>query len=295
MRSYPAKLLLFGEHLLLTGAPALAVPISRYSATWAYAQADTEKNARLLAFAQSPHLTEVPGMAAATFRADLEKGLFLQSNIPTGYGLGSSGALCAAIYDTYCREKTSHLPTLKAHLASMECFFHGSSSGIDPLTSYLNRPVRIDQKTAVSLPEANTWAEPPVVFLLDSTLPRLTGPLVQWFLARSSEADFAAQLGEELLPAHLNMVAGWLQADPQKFWPALRQVSAFQLTHMPPMIPPTVREAWIESLHQSAYSLKICGAGGGGFVLGFAQNRASLAALEQQFNCIFPFLPSPVA
>ena len=30
------------------------------------------------------------------FQRDLDAGLFFQSDIPTGYGLGSSGALCAS-------------------------------------------------------------------------------------------------------------------------------------------------------------------------------------------------------
>lgn len=277
MRHYPAKLLLFGEHILLTGAPALAVSVPAFSGWWGWSDAVIGKQKRLLEFAESEALASVQGLDVQAFQHDLAQGLVLESNIPTGYGLGSSGALCAAIYDRYCREKTEDLAALKADFARMESFFHGNSSGIDPLTSYLAQPVLIENKTEVSLAAPQPWTEPPVVFLLDSTLPRQTGPLVQWFLAKTRDAAFLEKLQAELLPAHHAMLHGWLSADPETFWPALRQVSTFQLEQMPPMIPPTVREVWTQSLEQKDFSLKICGAGGGGYVLGFARNAAALS------------------
>ena len=276
MRHYPAKLLLFGEHILLNGAPALAVPVPAFSGWWGWSDAVIGKQKRLLEFAQSEALASVQGLDVQAFQHDLEQGLVLESNIPTGYGLGSSGALCAAIYDRYCREKTEDLAALKADFARMESFFHGNSSGIDPLTSYVAQPMLIENKTEVSLAAPQAWTEPPVVFLLDSTLPRQTAPLVQWFLAKTHDAVFREKMQAELLPAHHAMLHGWLHADPEIFWPALRRVSTFQLEQMPPMIPPTVREAWTESLEQEDFSLKICGAGGGGYVLGFARNEATL-------------------
>lgn len=188
MHRYPAKLLLFGEHILLTGAPALAVPVPAFAGHWSWSESMVGKQKRLLEFAQSDTLKFVRGLDVQRFQQDLSQGLFLDSNIPTGYGLGSSGALCAAIYDRYCTEKTTDLDVLKSIFAQMEGFFHGSSSGIDPLTSYLAQPVLIENKTEVQLAVTQSWAEPPTVFLLDSTLPRQTGPLVQWFLGKTHDA-----------------------------------------------------------------------------------------------------------
>ena len=37
--------------------------------------------------------------------ADLEKGMYFDSSIPMGYGVGSSGAIVAAIYDRYADHK----------------------------------------------------------------------------------------------------------------------------------------------------------------------------------------------
>lgn len=289
MRHYPAKLLLFGEHILLTGAPALAVPVPAFCGWWSWSEEAVGKQKRLLEFARSAVLASVQTLDVQAFQHDLGRGLLLESNIPTGYGLGSSGALCAAIYDRYCREKTEGLAALKADLARMEGFFHGNSSGIDPLTSYVAQPVLIERQTEVCLAAPQSWAEPPVVFLLDSALPRQTEPLVQWFLGKTRDAAFFEKLQAELLPAHHAMLHGWLGAVPEMFWPALRRVSAWQMEHLPPMIPPTVREVWMQSLEQESFSLKICGAGGGGYVLGFAQKKEDVAALERAFRVVFPF------
>src|SRR5690242_20746449 len=41
----------------------------------------------------------------AALENDLNKGLYFDSSIPQGFGVGSSGALVAAIYDQYCKNK----------------------------------------------------------------------------------------------------------------------------------------------------------------------------------------------
>jgi mevalonate kinase len=247
-------------------------------------------------FARSLRDLAAEKMDAEAFERDLAAGLFFDSDIPIGYGLGSSGALCAAVYDRYCRSKTSNLADLKAILGRMESFFHGASSGIDPLTSYLAQPLLIRAKTQVTRADLRPWrANAPIVFLLDSQTPRRTGPLVEWFLAQSERADFRAKMEATLLPAHETMLGAWVAADAAAFWPNLRRVSAFQWSHFEPMIPPKVRDFWAESLENEGVTFKICGAGGGGFVLGFARERAAAEALRERWPIVFPFDSIPDA
>ena len=66
---------------------------------------------------------------------EAENTLTIDSNIPIGYGLGSSGAVTACIYERYA-VKTTKQETTRTRLAQMESFFHGKSSGIDPWVSY---------------------------------------------------------------------------------------------------------------------------------------------------------------
>lgn len=56
-------------------------------------------------------------------RSEVDLGLNFESNIPVGYGLGSSGALVAAIYDDFFTEKASEFSELKRDLADLESFF----------------------------------------------------------------------------------------------------------------------------------------------------------------------------
>ena len=71
---------------------------------------------------------------------------FFKSNIPQGYGLGSSGALVAAFYDRYAKKKI-----LKNIFSEMESYFHGESSGVDPLNCYLGSPILIKSQNEIHI------------------------------------------------------------------------------------------------------------------------------------------------
>ena len=74
---------------------------------------------------------------------DFDSGWTLRGNIPTGYGIGSSGAVCAAILDKYQYE-SADIETSHNQLIQMESYFHGKSSGLDPLVSFYDKPVLIN-------------------------------------------------------------------------------------------------------------------------------------------------------
>ena len=65
MKQYPAKLLLFGEHVLLLGATALAVPVPLFSGHWDWENDEDEaleKQQQLRDFACSPELSSIEGL-----------------------------------------------------------------------------------------------------------------------------------------------------------------------------------------------------------------------------------------
>lgn len=277
---FPAKLLLFGEHVLLLGADALAVPVPQWGGRWSWSEQSNRHLARMRSFAASENLRTVQGLDAQRFAEELERGLCFDSNIPTGYGLGSSGALCAAVYDRYVGQKTDDLAELKRIFGQMESFFHGNSSGIDPLTSYAGHPLLIQRKNQVAAVTPKRWGTgAPQVFLSDTKLPRRTGPLVAWFLEQSEKSEFRSLLEEGYLPAHHDALHGWLNADPDLFWPAIQKVSEYQFQHFAPLVPETSKRLWEEGLFGGRYYLKICGAGGGGYVLGFAKDAQTARQL----------------
>ena len=117
---------------------------------------------------------------------ELDAGLFFDSNIPLGYGVGSSGALVAAIYDRYKLIDINETSKLKDFLAKMECYFHGSSSGMDPLQCYFGKPFILRQRTTdngqqLSILDDDFMSENIHIFLIDTKIKSPTAPLVEHF------------------------------------------------------------------------------------------------------------------
>ena len=80
-RSFSAKLLLFGEHVLLLGAPALAVPVAAFGGHWHWSAQRDRHHARLRQFAESEVLSSIQTLDNKQFVRDLDAGLCFQSNI----------------------------------------------------------------------------------------------------------------------------------------------------------------------------------------------------------------------
>ncbi|MTB50668.1 mevalonate kinase [Lewinella sp. W8] len=278
-RTYPAKVLLFGEHTVLRGGRGLAVPYPEFSLRWQQQRPDE----RLLKFSDflrvmiPPELLDVEGLADA-----LLNDWRLVGDIPTGYGLGSSGAVCAAIWDVYATETGKALSgdALRHQLAKMEKYFHGTSSGTDPLISYLNLPVLLGGGSApepVKLP--NHWASG--FFLLDTGKERKASTFIDHFTHRyDHEAAFRTATDAEWRGAADAAIEAILSSDRPALERQIRRMSAFQLRELPSFIPPDLRAHW---LHDD-YVLKICGAGGGGMMLGYTTDRHAVRQLPGQIR-----------
>ncbi len=269
----PAKLLLFGEHTVLHGGEALAVPLRKFGATWApEGSADAgEPFGAWAAFAKTE------GRLADWFDADAfareAPGLAVRSDIPRDYGLGSSGALTAMVYERYVRSDraTDDVSELRARLGLLEGFFHGRSSGLDPLVCFLQSPVHVlADGSAQALDDAvdlRGW------FLLDARQPKAGRAAIARFgesckddgfrqnYLRPARALTAALIADVTRLGVLNQTA---------FRQNLRQLSALQLEHLGWLIPVHVQQRWRTLLAEERAYLKLCGAGGGGNFLGYA-------------------------
>jgi mevalonate kinase len=143
--SYPSKLLLFGEYLVLNQGSALSIPYSTYSL-----KVTSKSENNLLdeviqkLFQHAKPKKEFENRLFIHSLEKFQKEITLTSNIPQGYGIGSSGAIVAFFYDYFIENKVSDLVALKIELALLEDFFHNKSSGIDPLTSFLNQGVVVE-------------------------------------------------------------------------------------------------------------------------------------------------------
>ncbi|MEO0044045.1 MAG: hypothetical protein RL329_3493 [Bacteroidota bacterium] len=287
---HPAKLLLFGEYSVLKGSRALAMPLNAFRGSWKYS-VQPHLQHDLVQLGQ--YLKEKVENSDAFLNTDgflnhLSKGLYFDSNIPRGYGAGSSGAVCAAVYERFGIFKTQDIAVLKPIFAQIENYYHGNSSGFDPLISYLKQPVLINSdKTLQTIDlKENTGVK---MFLMDTKYPRKTEPLVQLFLEKCKQTDFNTAISTQVVPAMNETLNAFLQQDNDTFFDNLQELSALQFQYFKDMIPTDFQTIWKDSLNQKEFQLKLCGAGGGGFLLGFAKTEAIIEKISKQRVKIWTF------
>ncbi len=289
-KKFPGKTILFGEYTIIAGSKALVLPFRRFSGRLDMPEeplgsmesgnptryaAILKSNDDLFGILQYlERLQESVGslndINTGLFKEQLVGGLFFDSSIPTGYGAGSSGALVAAIYDAFGPGRSYEsmdLSELRLTLGQMESFYHGTSSGIDPLCCYIDKPVLFDGDLIYPV---NVPTPPPGsgFFLLDSGHAGETGPLVDYFKRRIQEPEYLEIINERMIPLVEKSIDLLLESD-SRLWGNLRSLSEMQYTNFRRMIPEAVHKIWLHGLHSGLYSLKLCGSGGGGYIIGY--------------------------
>lgn len=272
---FSSKILVFGEYAIIAGGEALAIPYPQFTAEWIEsAESPSEFKPYLLQFADYLNKQDAitPFLDTDTFCKQLDAGLDIRSNIPIGYGAGSSGALVAAVYDRFAKPSTDKqdLAVLKNILGRMEDFFHKKSSGFDPLVSYINKPLLIQSDGNIEIIE-NEMPLLQNMRLFDSGFHRFTHHLVDIFQERMKDLEYQHEIIPMLLNLNASCIRYLLANDTTHFYTALRKLSAFQLEYLNFAIPPAVRETWMYELDHGSSIMKLCGAGGGGFMLQFQE------------------------
>lgn len=286
-RSFSSKVLLFGEYSVIKNSNALAMPYSLFEGKLGFDKNNKGgRDPELAALASYMKKLEANNSLdfdfdTSSFSFDVGQGLFFDSTIPQGYGVGSSGALVAALYERYGNhDSTSEegdIEELKRRLALMESHFHGSSSGFDPLISYLNRPIlkkRGEGLLSVDFKENKEATG--ALFLLNTGRSRKTEPLVNLFLEKCKAEEFSYLCESELLPITDTCIDYFLKGHSKDLWDSFFQLSQFQFEHFNPMIPKLFVDLWEQGLQSKSYSLKLCGAGGGGFLMGMTRDFKGL-------------------
>ncbi|MCK5637881.1 MAG: mevalonate kinase, partial [Flavobacteriaceae bacterium] len=64
----------------------------------------------------------------------------------------------------------------------------------------------------------------------------------------------------------------FLQGNAKSLFRNVKNLSRVVLKHFKPMIPNSFHQLWQEGLETNDYYLKLCGSGGGGYILGFTQD-----------------------
>jgi mevalonate kinase len=302
-----AKILLFGEYGIIKDAKGLSIPYNFYKGALKIsdtknkkAQSSNQKLSEFVDFLEQINSTLVT-FNIKQLREDLAKGLYFDSSIPQGYGIGSSGALVAAIYDRYANNRITILENLtrdkllklKEIFAQMESFFHGKSSGLDPLNSFLSLPILIHSKDVLeptgipSQPQAGKGA----VFLVDSGSMGETAPMVNLFMQNMESPSFRKMIKEQFISYSDNCVEHFLKGDVKSLFGDLKRLSKTVLTHFKPMIPEQFHSLWKTGIDTNAYYLKLCGSGGGGYILGFTEDisKAQSVLKDHRLEVVYTF------
>lgn len=305
-----SKILLFGEYGIIQDSKGLSIPYNFYNGALKTDENPSDEalksNKSLERFAdyllqiqeEQPSLVQFD---IETLKKDIAKGMYFDSSIPQGYGVGSSGALVAAIYDKYAANKITVLENLtrdkllqlKAIFSSMESFFHGKSSGLDPLNSYLSLPILINSKDnieATGIPTQSTDGKG-AVFLLDSGIVGETAPMVSIFMENLKDQGFRKMLKSQFIKHTDACVENFLHGDIKSLFANTKKLSKVVLNNFKPMIPEQFHTLWQNGIETNDYYLKLCGSGGGGYILGFTQdiNKAKESLKDYKLEVVYQF------
>ena len=305
-----SKILLFGEYGIIKDSKGLSIPYNFFKGALKKDALNSEEsrlsNEGLKKFAD--HLTdlqeedpELVSFDLDRLRADIEDGMYFDSSIPQGYGIGSSGALVAAIYDKYAHNKITILENLtrekllvlKSIFGKMESFFHGKSSGLDPLNSYLSLPILINSKDDIestSIPSQHQKGQG-AVFLLDSGMTGETAPMVQLFMEKMKQEGFRKVIKDEFIKHTDACVEDFINGNIKSLFSNIKQLSHVVLDHFKPMIPKEFHTLWKHGIETNEYYLKLCGSGGGGYILGFTKDidKARKALKDHRLEVVYNF------
>jgi mevalonate kinase len=301
-----AKILLFGEYGIIKDSKGLAIPYNAYRGALKVSEnlsgTALESNLNLDRFYTylSALKTELVSFNLAAFKKDIQDGMYFDSSIPQGYGVGSSGALVAAIYDKYAANKITVLENLtrdkllnlKIVFGLMESFFHGKSSGLDPLNSYLSLPILINSKDSIEPAGIPSQKEGKgAVFLLDSEQIGETEPMVSLFMNKMKNEGFRKMISEEFSTTTDACIDDFLQGNVTSLFGNVKALSKIVLANFKPMIPPAFHKVWEHGISTNDYYLKLCGSGGGGYILGFTEDfaKAQKSLKEYKLELVYRF------
>jgi mevalonate kinase len=262
-KEFSSKILLFGEYLVLLGGQSLSFPYYEYKL-----KRSSEYNPKnRFFFEKLVHYIETNEMLknriCPSFKEEVQKGLSFESNIPVGYGLGSSGALVAAIYNDFFIEQATDLNILKKELAELESFFHDKSSGIDPLTSFIDKPI-LNADSQLEIIETIDMKN---FSLVDSGKRRGAKEAIKHFNSLRNQANFNKGL-EELSEISNIMTQKYLRHE--NIWDEMKEYSSRQYTLFNDFLTESIKIDWELGINSEKYYMKLCGAGMGGMYLKFS-------------------------
>jgi len=152
----PGKVILFGEHAVVYGRPAIAVPVTQVEATARIetgdagqgviiVASDLGRRIRLCEAEEDEPLARIVRLTLAHLKADADPDLTITvtSTVPVARGMGSGAAVSTAIVRALSRHLTCWLTSraISDLVFQTEILYHGTPSGIDNTVISFEKPI----------------------------------------------------------------------------------------------------------------------------------------------------------
>ena len=272
--SFNSKILLFGEYGIMHDSDALSIPYKRFngfltkSNTLTEDQKKSNRNIESLYeyMIQEEYLGDI--INSNKLKEEIDSGLYFESNIPIGSGLGSSGALVSSIISRYSKVdlKSFSNAELKKIMSLIESKFHGNSSGFDPAVSYFNKPMlysnqKIKPIDIIAFKDFK-------VYIIDSQIESSTKKMIKTFEDKMIDSEFRLFFNNKFI-TNTNQCIDHLINTPELFRNSIKELSNDTFYNFNEMIPNNIKNKWKEGFKNDSYYMKLCGSGGGGFFLAY--------------------------
>jgi mevalonate kinase len=187
--SAPGKVILFGEHAVVYGQPAIAVPVTQVRATATVETAPASSGFTIVAsdlnkcftLAQAPQNDPLVAAVQATLTrlstSEPDVVLTIQSTIPIASGLGSGAAVSTALVRALAEflEQPLEPDQISELVYKVEKIHHGTPSGIDNTVVAYEEPIYFVRERPI---ERLTVGEPFTLLIADTGKPSPTGKIV---------------------------------------------------------------------------------------------------------------------
>ena len=272
--SFNSKILLFGEYGIMHDSDALSIPYKRFngfltkSNTLTEDQKKSNRNIESLYeyMIQEEYLGDI--INSNKLKEEIDSGLYFESNIPIGSGLGSSGALVSSIISRYSKVdlKSFSNAELKKIMSLIESKFHGNSSGFDPAVSYFNKPMLYSNQKIkpIDIIAFKNFK----VYIIDSRIESSTKKMIKTFEDKMIDSEFRLFFNNKFI-TNTNQCIDHLINTPELFRNSIKELSNDTFYNFNEMIPNNIKNKWKEGFKNDSYYMKLCGSGGGGFFLAY--------------------------
>ncbi len=284
----PGKVILCGEHAVVYGQPAIALPVFREQA-----------KAEVLLTPGKPFTIDLPDIGAAFTLAEAPAAeplarvarltlarlkveppparLTIHSTIPIASGMGSGAAVATALVRALSRFLSVQLPPaeVSALVYEGERLWHGTPSGIDNTVIAYGRPVWFQKEAP---PRPFHTAIPFTLVVADSGVAGVTKDAVagvrrRWQADRVTYDGYFVAVGEVVREIYRRLTSGTLVGVGALLDENQRLLAAMGVSH------PALEQLIAAGRAAGALGAKLCGAGLGGNCLALVEaERAEAVA-----------------